>query len=87
MLEDSSEDAEVVHRLLKKEKFNFDFHLVLNKADFLTELDHFRPNVILADNSLPGLDALEALEIVQQSVSCYHVKMAQQLRRAIRYIV
>lgn len=68
MLEDSPEDAELVCRLLKKETFNVDFHLVLTKTDFLKELDQFRPNVILADNSLPGLDALEALAIVQQRV-------------------
>ncbi|HTI09230.1 MAG TPA: PAS domain-containing protein [Puia sp.] len=67
MLEDCLEDAELVHRLLKKENFNFNFRLALNKATFQKELEHFRPDVILADNSLPGFDALEALDIVRLS--------------------
>ncbi len=64
MLEDSHTDAEIVHRLLKKEKIDFEFSLAMNKDGFVRALDHFHPTVILADNSLPQFDAREALKIV-----------------------
>lgn len=64
MLEDNATDAELVERLLKKEKLDFEFSLAMNKDTFLRALDRFCPTVILADNSLPQFNAKEALEIV-----------------------
>jgi len=66
MLEDSSTDAEIVQRLLKKEKLNFESCLAMNKENFLLALEQFQPDVILADNSLPQFNAKEALEITRQ---------------------
>jgi PAS domain S-box-containing protein len=66
MLEDSHTDAELVQRVLKKEEFPAVFHLAMSKRDFIQALDHYRPDVILADNSLPQFDAVEALRIVRQ---------------------
>lgn len=66
MLEDSYTDAELVQRVLKKEEFPAVFHLAMTKPDFIQALDHYRPDVILADNSLPQFDAVEALRIVRQ---------------------
>lgn len=66
LLEDSRTDAELIQRLLKKEKMNFEFHLSMNKADFLQSLEEFSPDVILSDNSMPKFDATEALEITRQ---------------------
>lgn len=66
MLEDSPTDADIIQRLLIKEKMNFEFSLASNKTAFLQALDQFNPNVILADNSLPQFDAKEALKIVHQ---------------------
>lgn len=66
MLEDSVTDADIVQRLLAKEKMDFEFSLALNKDSFLQALDQFSPNVILADNSLPQFDAREALKIIHQ---------------------
>lgn len=66
MLEDSHTDAELVQRVLKKEEFPAVFHLAMSKPDFIQALDHYCPDVILADNSLPQFDAVEALKIVRQ---------------------
>ena len=66
MLEHSPTDAELVERLLKKGKMNFEFFLAMNKNAFLLALDEFQPDVILADNSLPQFNATEALKIIQQ---------------------
>ncbi len=66
MLEDSSPDAEIVDRILKKEFTNCDFHLAMTEKYFMEELDTFDPDVILADNSLPHFNAIEALKRVRQ---------------------
>ncbi len=66
MLEDSHTDAELVQRVLKKEDFPAIFRLAMSKPDFIQELDQHKPDVILADNSLPQFDATEALRIVRQ---------------------
>ncbi|HVU55297.1 MAG TPA: PAS domain S-box protein [Puia sp.] len=66
MLEDSIVDAEMVERFLKKEHPDYQFHLAKNKETFLLALEQYRPDVILADNSLPQFDAAEALRIVRQ---------------------
>ncbi|HEY4150476.1 MAG TPA: PAS domain S-box protein [Chitinophagaceae bacterium] len=64
MLEDSDTDAELVHRLLKKEMPPFEYRLVMDKDAFVRQLDEFQPDVILADNSLPQFNAAEALKII-----------------------
>ena len=66
ILEDSTTDAEILQRFLKKEKNNLEFFLAMNKKDFLLALEQFHPDVILADNSLPQFNAAEALKIVRQ---------------------
>jgi two-component system sensor histidine kinase UhpB len=66
MLEDSVVDAEMVERFLRKDHPGYQFHLAKNKEAFLLALEHYRPDVILADNSLPQFDATEALKIVRQ---------------------
>ena len=66
ILEDSPDDAEMVLRLLKKEMFHFEYRLVTNKDTYLLGLDQFQPDLILADNSLPQFNAIEALKIIKQ---------------------
>jgi two-component system sensor histidine kinase NreB len=66
LLEDSSTDAEIIQRLLKKENREYEFRLVMSQKDFILELDRFRPGIILSDNSLPQFNATEALKIVRQ---------------------
>jgi len=65
LLEDSSDDAEIIQRLLLKEADEFECNLAMNKDQFLRALDQFNPDIILSDNSLPQFDASEALKIVR----------------------
>ncbi|MEP7256983.1 MAG: PAS domain S-box protein [Flavitalea sp.] len=66
LLEDNTEDAEIVRRLLKKTMGNQEFFLATNKESYLQALDEFRPDVILSDNILPLFNGAEALKIVQE---------------------
>ncbi len=66
ILEDSADDAEIVLRLLKKEMFHFEHRLVMTKDTYLQALEQFQPDLILADNSLPQFNAIEALKIIKQ---------------------
>jgi two-component system sensor histidine kinase UhpB len=67
MLEDSSTDAEIVQRLLKKELTDSTIRLVMDKGAFMDALQHFKPDIILADNSLPQFNATEALTLVKEN--------------------
>ena len=66
MLEDSLEDAEVIQRLLKKEKPGCEFKLVMNGEDYIAALDSFEPHLVLSDNTLPQFNATAALEIFNE---------------------
>ena len=63
MLEDSVADAELIQRELLKEKPHCEFKLVMNKVAYLEALDKFKPDLILSDNTLPQINATEALEL------------------------
>jgi PAS domain S-box-containing protein len=65
MLEDSSTDAELIQRLLLKEKMHCEFKVTMDKKDFEKALTEFSPGVILSDNSLPQFNALQALKIAR----------------------
>jgi two-component system, NarL family, sensor histidine kinase UhpB len=66
MLEDSPTDAELIQRVLKKEIADCRFELTVTRDTFLQALESYRPQLILADNSLPQFDAMEALRIVRE---------------------
>ncbi len=66
ILEDSETDTEIVQRMLKKDNPQYLFKLSMNKSEFLKDLDSFKPDLILADNSLHQFDAKEALSIVKE---------------------
>ncbi|MBC7874701.1 MAG: PAS domain S-box protein [Ferruginibacter sp.] len=66
LLEDSSSDAEIIQRLLLKERGDCEFRLATNKKTFLLALEEFPADVILSDNSLPGFNATAALKITRQ---------------------
>ncbi|MDB5257151.1 MAG: hybrid sensor histidine kinase/response regulator [Chitinophagaceae bacterium] len=65
MLEDVPEDAELLERVLKKEKFTFTALRVDERAKYTDALVSFAPDVILSDHSLPQFNSIEALEICQ----------------------
>ncbi len=65
MLEDSSIDAELIERSLKKNNIPFISRRVETREDFVRELRDFAPDLILSDFKLPAFDGLEALKIVK----------------------
>jgi PAS domain S-box-containing protein len=65
-LEDLAADAEMVDRILKKAKFDFQKKVVVDKPDFIRALHEFRPDIILSDHSLPAFNSLEALRITKE---------------------
>ena len=64
MIEDSDADAEIVQRLLRKEYPGVVFRLCMTETDFLEQLEQFKPDLILADNSLPEFNATRALSLI-----------------------
>ncbi|MDP4246766.1 MAG: PAS domain S-box protein [Bacteroidota bacterium] len=65
LLEDNSEDAEIIQRLLKKAKPGCLMNLATGRTSFVSALEQWQPDVILSDNHLPQFSAPEALQIVQ----------------------
>ncbi|HEY0053829.1 MAG TPA: PAS domain-containing protein [Pedobacter sp.] len=66
-LEDSSSDAELVLRVLKKTDFEFERLLICEKSQYLEAFKTFNPDIILCDHSLPSFNSYEALEILKES--------------------
>ncbi|MFA4874194.1 MAG: ATP-binding protein [bacterium] len=64
IVEDKPEDAELVQYELKRAGLDFEVRCVDNKEAYLRELDAFRPDAVLADYSLPDLDAMTALDLL-----------------------
>lgn len=69
LLEDNYSDAELLVRTLKKADMKHELHLVESKSHFITELDEFKPDVIVSDHSLPSFSSLEALKIAREKKS------------------
>ncbi len=65
-LEDVAYDVELLERELKKAGIEYELLRVETKGQFLNALEEFRPDIILADYSLPQFSALEALKLLQQ---------------------
>jgi len=66
-LEDNPSDFELIQRELRKEGLEFVAHRVDSRASFLAALEEFKPDLILADYSIPGFDGKQAL--VQAKIS------------------
>lgn len=65
MLEDDPTDAELVQRSLISEESKPRFLVVSDVEEYARALEEFRPDVILADNSLPQFDAADALQYLK----------------------
>ncbi|HSI71235.1 MAG TPA: PAS domain S-box protein, partial [Gillisia sp.] len=63
-LEDEPSDALLVSHALKQAGIKFDCKVVDTEEDFLTALNNFNPELILADHSLPSFNSFEALELL-----------------------
>lgn len=66
ILEDVEYDAELTEREMRREGINFSSLRVETENDFITGLEDFKPDVILADHSLPNFDGITALEITEE---------------------
>jgi signal transduction histidine kinase len=64
IVEDSSVDAELMERELRRAKFYFSSRRVETAEDFIKELHNFKPDIILSDYQLPTFNGLEALSVV-----------------------
>ena len=65
ILEDNQNDADLLHRELKKSGLNFTSQIVQTRKSFEDALQHFSPDIILSDYALPAFDAVTAFRIKQ----------------------
>lgn len=65
ILEDNKTDADLLLRELKKSGLSFITEIVQTRAEFENALQHFNPDLILSDYSLPSFDAVTAFRIKQ----------------------
>lgn len=65
MLEDSTEDADLLTRELQRGDMVFDVCRVDNRGAFIHQLMEFRPDIVISDYRLPLFDGLQALELVR----------------------
>lgn len=66
MVEDSTTDAVLMDRELRKGGLAFRSKRIETKEEFLSELGHNRPDVILLDHGLPSFDGFAALELARE---------------------
>src|SRR5688500_16718343 len=65
LLEDVPMDAELVEYELERAQISFATCCVNTREDFLRELVDFRPDIILADYTLPRFNGMIALELAK----------------------
>jgi two-component sensor histidine kinase/CheY-like chemotaxis protein len=66
ILEDVAFDAELIEYELRRERVKFLSKRVETKENFIKELKELKPDLILADHSLPKFDGLSALKIANE---------------------
>jgi diguanylate cyclase (GGDEF)-like protein/PAS domain S-box-containing protein len=64
-VEDQEADAELITRALRRSGAVLDARRVDSHAALITQLEEFRPDIVLSDFTLPGFGGLEALEMVR----------------------
>ena len=67
LLEDSIEDAELIHGLLEADHFVCEVTRVQTRAEFVAALEGGGFDLILADYRLPSFDGLSALKLAQNA--------------------
>ena len=65
ILEDVPFDAELINRELQRSGMKFSSRRVEEEKDYLNGLNEFKPDIILANHSLPHFDGLSALDIAK----------------------
>ena len=66
IVEDVDFDAELIERELHRAKIVFDARRACTRAQFIQEIHQFKPDLILADYSLPQFSVMDALALLQQ---------------------
>ena len=66
IVEDVELDAELTEHELKRANIDFISKRVEEESDFIREIREFKPDLILADHSLPHFDGVTALRINQE---------------------
>lgn len=66
LVEDVELDAELTERELKRTNLNYVSKRVEEESDFINNLKFYKPNIILADHSLPNFDGITALKISKE---------------------
>ncbi len=66
ILEDVQYDAELMEYEMRREGIEFKSNRVETEEDFIRELKDFKPDIILADHSLPHFDGFSALELTKK---------------------
>lgn len=67
ILEDNQSDADLLQRELKKAGFTYTSEIVQTRVAFESGLENFKPDLILADYSLPSFDGAAAFIIKQNT--------------------
>ncbi|MBI5303924.1 MAG: GAF domain-containing protein [Chloroflexi bacterium] len=68
IVEDSSRDAELAQREIRRSLGPCVFRNVETREDYLTALETFQPDLILSDYSLPRFDGMTALKLALERV-------------------
>jgi CheY-like chemotaxis protein len=67
LLEDMRADAELIETELNNANIEHENVLVDTKMEFITALNKFTPDIILADHSVSSFNSMEALKIVKEN--------------------
>jgi DNA-binding NarL/FixJ family response regulator len=65
-IEDDANDVKLMNRELQSAGINSIFKRVLSKKEFLFELEDFKPDVIVADYSLPMFNGMHAFRLFKE---------------------
>ncbi|MGE0634879.1 MAG: response regulator [Bacteroidia bacterium] len=65
ILEDIPADADIMLEELRQSGMPFDAHIHSSRLDFIQQIQAFQPNIIIADYSLPGFNALHAFKLLE----------------------
>ncbi len=68
ILEDMKSDALLMENELKDAKFKFISKRVVSREDFMAAIEELKPDLVLADYSLPKFDGMSALKLVKKNL-------------------
>lgn len=62
ILEDTIKDVESIIKTLRNDGYDVPIESCDNEKDFKTKLEEFKPNVVIAEHTIPGYNSFEAFE-------------------------